>query len=129
MSPSLALTFFLLAGTGLSLYYAARLSKIQFSLKTIFVLVTAVCVSFGYFASVGTSGVESLLMFFLIALPLANLLFIAVCVVYVAHCRGEEQAVAVGRLIPLVGVFLLSVIQFQWFFDLNRVWLFVIRRY
>lgn len=104
------LLIFLFMGVGGGIYIAARTNKIRFSLQTIFGLVTAACVLFGFVAAFGPNAIElGLRLIYGALLPLANLIVISVLIVLTLNTRGEQQAIHIGRLVPLLALAILDV--------------------
>lgn len=95
------LTFFLVVGVGFCVFYAARVGKVKFTLRSVFVLITTLCVGLAGFATFGPSVFYPLWVFASVATPPANLIVVAMLVVSVVHSRDEKQAGYIGMLVPL----------------------------
>lgn len=102
--PETLLVFSLMVGVGLCVIFGAQLFRVQFSLGTVFVSVTVACVGLAMIAAMGPTVWSAIGWILMIVFPPANFIIVALLVITVLHARGEPQAVAIGRLIPLIGL-------------------------
>ena len=116
MNSLALLTFFTIVGVGFCMFYVAKLNgielnKVQFSLRSIFILITAMCIIVASFVSFGTDVLAVLGVLMLWLMPAANFVLVAGLCVSVIHERDEPQAIAIGRLVPMVGLVVVETIR------------------
>lgn len=111
MDFAASLTFFTIVGLGLCIVYGAKLNTIQFSLRSIFAIVTTTCVAMAFFASFGIVAFEMLGWLLTALMPPVNFILVAVLCVSVIHTRDEQQAIAIGRLVPLAGLAIADTVR------------------
>ena len=87
---------------------AARHGQFKFSLKTVFVVVTTLCVGLGVVSAFGDFTFTIVFWAMMICLPLANFIVVSVLVVSVTITDGRKRAKRIGWLIPLIGMALID---------------------
>ena len=104
VTADMLLIFFVVVGAGLCIVYGAQAGKVQFSLRTVFVMVTTSCVWLAAFGTFGAAAYEMIGWLLMVLMPPVNFVLVALLTVSVLYTREEQQAVSIGRLVPLVGL-------------------------